>query len=127
MTDQFPMENTRESGWKIGSHVFNTSAGFWSKRHSGFHCIDEKTTGRDGTLTGDDGHYSAILGMARVRKSDQIRIDIGRITDVGTKAMRTVINVFKNNETTAFQDFDLPEPVPKVLYPSKRQKFQSIL
>ncbi|CAF3099702.1 unnamed protein product [Rotaria sp. Silwood2] len=118
ITDRFPMNYTRENGWNTFSHDLSTAV-FRTKQHTGYYCIDEKTRKWNETLAGDDGHYSAILGIAHVVKNDQIRIDIGKLTDVNTNKTETIINVFKNNETTIFKDRPLPEPIPKELYPGK--------
>ncbi|CAF3558701.1 unnamed protein product [Rotaria sp. Silwood1] len=118
ITDKFPMDYTSGIGWHTISYAYNHSV-LWIKRHTGYYCIDGEETKWQGTLTGDDGHYRAVVGFENVGRNDRIQIDVRKMTDVKTDKISTQINVLKNNQTTKVTNFYLPKPVPKQLYPGE--------
>lgn len=119
ITDRFPMDHTEESGWSTSSQAFSTGT-FWKKTHSAHYCIDNEKKSWSGTAVGDDGHYSAIIGLNNVARGDQIKIDVEKVTNSENSQNQTKITVWKNNEATDIVGWELPEPVPKKLFPGKK-------
>ncbi|CAF3452344.1 unnamed protein product, partial [Rotaria sp. Silwood2] len=121
ITDQFPMNSTKEIGWHTSSHTVHPY-GTWAKKHSGYYCIDDETRRWSGTLAGDDEHYLFTMYLVDVTKNDVIQIDIGKVTNVETNETETIVNVFKNNQMTSIKNYVIPLSIPKKdLYPGKKR------